>query len=153
MDSLIATILTSSATSALVAWFIRHRELIKQEQWRLKRDACLEALEIVDAVYSHAVWSDGRAPVRQAVDTAKARACFNKLVLSCSGMSVVKAFESALSLSTSGSPSPAMTPEKLVVLRNAIRRELGFGNDLEFKGSLAWIARLSADEKANESPK
>jgi len=57
---------------------------ITEQRWTLRRDTCLEALEVVDAQFTHMDWGAiGVDVTSQPVDITKARSVMNKLVLTC----------------------------------------------------------------------
>ena len=100
-------------------------------------NACLYALSIVDGSFSNTPWGT-IIPDKQTFSTEKARECYNKLAVTCDSEKVLGAYKKCLGLST-----PA-TPDSIVDLRNAIRKELDYGK--EFDGAdrdKAWIANLS----------
>ncbi|MEJ2611368.1 MAG: hypothetical protein P8179_15120 [Candidatus Thiodiazotropha sp.] len=143
---LIGTILTASVTSgivtALVSWFIKVRERDELRRWEIKREACLDALRIIDARFSDYDWKDSNGnPIKidkgEKISTGEIRSCFNKLVLSCEESDVPECFEKCLNLNLSEDATAPLNMNDVVPLRNAIRKELGFGEELITK--LSWI--------------
>ena len=113
---------------------------------KIKREACLEALAVVDAFLSNQSWTtqDGKPlPVHvQPIDIAKARDCYNRLALTCQNQAVIDKYIGALGLHAPGTPVKKISGDAIVDLRNAMRAELGFGKDLKLDRSLAWIGTL-----------
>jgi hypothetical protein len=125
---------------------LQETQRVNQEKWVLRREACLEALEVVDAQMAHMQWQMNGAqvtPQRVAVDIAKARAVMNKLILTCEGADVVTLYIRALGLRTPDEPPQTMSPDTIHDLRLAIRAELEFGPDFPFDRRKAWIVSLS----------
>jgi len=147
--NLLSTILTAVITSGLVttvlSWYLKSRELGDQRRWEIKREACLEALEIIDARFADYDWiSDGTHPKVDAQDfvsTAKIRSCFNRLVLACNDSRVPQLFEKCLNLQISNKEPQPLDIGTVVELRNAIRKELGFGKNLSTE--VSWIQYIN----------
>lgn len=119
---------------------------IRQARWEIKRQACLEALAVVDAVYSHMGWKIDGKPVEVAqekVDVAAARAVMNKLALACDGTESLEAYMKALAVGPPHGAGSTITGDVINGLRNAARKELGFGNELALDREMAWIANLA----------
>ncbi len=124
---------------------IQEMSRIKQARWEIKRQACLEALSVVDAVYSNTEWHFGEhTPViaRQKVDVGTARAAMNKLALACDDVGVLRAYAKALGLHEPGEEMH-LNPASINDLRNAARHELGFGRELSLDPAKAWIGSLT----------
>ena len=75
------------------------------------------------------------------IPTAKIRSCFNRLVLSCKDSSVPQEFERCLNLDMGKKDSAQFSMDSVVKLRNAIRKELGFGKELST--DLIWIKYIN----------
>jgi hypothetical protein len=107
--NLLYTILTAIITSGLVTtvltWYLKSRELGDQRRWEIKREACLEALEIIDARFADYEWNSNgprlRVDAQGPVSTAKIRSCFNRLVLACNDSKVPQLYEKCLHLQVS----------------------------------------------------
>ncbi len=121
---------------------------IRESKRSLKHEACLNALSVIDADFSHRDWIVEGKKIddinQQEIDISKARACHSQLALSCDDPKIVEAYVNIL---TSQNQSPSNPTESLNELRNLIRTELGFGNKIEFNKDQAWIAKLSAAPK------
>lgn len=119
---------------------LRNSETVSQARWEIKRQACLEALRVVDTFFSHQSWQGVSKPAETqgSIDVAKARECYNALALSCNSEEVLQQFKRCLGLS-----SEPIRADMIVDLRNEIRRELEFGQEVDLDRTSAWIARLS----------
>ena len=125
---------------------IKEIENVQQARWELKYRACLDALEIVDAFLSNWLKDvNGVAPVRQPADTLKARECYSRLVLTCQNPEVTEAFLKVMF------PTPQTNnvdiTDNLNGLRDAVRKELGFGESINPSREAAWFVRLSGDNR------
>lgn len=119
---------------------LKQKDLIKQEQWKLKRDACFNALNIADALLSNYKYpnvKDGDIKPGK-VTTEEVRKCFNDLACSCQETLVIDLLKKIMYESVS--------PDIIVDLRNAVRQELDFGNQIFDKDrDKAFVAKVGAD--------
>jgi hypothetical protein len=121
---------------------IRGEELVRQARWEIKREACLKALAIIDARWSHVAWT---GPNGDALDVEKqdapkidaVRDCLNRLYLSCSSEEVPRTYKRCLGVY--GSFDGAAISE----LRSAVREELEFGKLQNMEPETAFVGRLS----------
>ena len=149
--------LSSGAGTALIAFLakdwlaVRIKSAIDREAYigraafDLKRSACLDALQIVDAVFSQFAWEeDGKKlkNTKQELSIAVARMAYNQLALTCKNPRIVELYGRAIGLRAAGDPQLDMTADLIVDLRNAMREELGFGSSLDFDRTKSWIATL-----------
>ena len=145
MNNVISTVLvamiTSGAVTAVLNAFLRSKEIGEQRRWEIKREACLEALQIVDSRFADYDWKMGEKSAaidgQDFIPTANIRSCFNRLALTCKDSTVPQLFENCLNLSVDGREPEPLNMTTVVTLRNAIRKELGFGKDLETR--VSWI--------------
>ena len=119
---------------------IRSSDLVRQARWEIKRQACLEALRVVDTFLSHQNWQGVEKPLEPqgSIDVAKARECYNALALSCTSDEVLRNYKRCLGLA-----KEPLRGDLIVDLRNAIRKELEFGQEIDSDRANAWIGRLS----------
>ena len=133
-------------------------ELISQTRWEIKRQTCLEALEVVDTAFSHISWeypSDMTQPIsgptlQETADIAKARACHNKLAITCDSNKVIEKYLACLGIYSGVGPGRVVVHmDSIVELREAIREELKFSIP-ELDRTLVWISTIptSNPEKA-----
>ncbi len=147
-----AIVLTFVLTFLFRDWLAQRLKAAIEEEFRtreaaskIKREACLEALAVVDAFLSNQSWTqDGKPlPVHvQPIDIAMARDCYNRLALTCQNQAVIDKYLDALGLHVPGTPAKQVSGDAIVDLRNAMRAELGFGIELKLDRSLAWIGTL-----------
>ena len=123
---------------------MEHEALVKRSAFEIKRDACLEALAIIDAAFSQRDWhQQGNAlkVIKQPLDISKARGCHSKLSLICDSPEIPLQFLKTLGMGTDEDRRTAPT-DHLNRLRNLMRRELGFGRECVLDPQLAWIGAL-----------
>jgi hypothetical protein len=126
---------------------VRAQESVVNTKWEIKRDACLKALDIVDAFWANIEWTGKDAKGKEidasAIEKQDApaieyiRSCYNSLALSCDGDSVLREYKRCLQITGD------FKGDAIVDLRNAIRKELGFGADIDFDRATAFIGRVN----------
>lgn len=119
---------------------LKQKDLINQEQWKHKRDACFNALNIADCILSNKTYPNVKAgdikPGK--ITTEEVRKCFNELACSCKETTVIDLLKKILYGSVS--------PDIIVDLRNAVRIELEFGNQAFDKDrDQAFVGKIGAD--------
>jgi len=119
---------------------LKQKDLINQEQWKLKRDACFNALNIADALLSNYEYpnvKDGDIKPGK-ITTEEVRKCFNDLACSCQETKVIDLLKKIMFESVS--------PDIIVDLRNAVRKELDFGNEVfDTDRDKAFVGKVGAD--------
>ena len=134
-------------------WFaVRIKNAIEKEAYiqrsahELKRQACLDALDVVDAAMSQLEWKDDKGNVlpvaKQELNIDSARGAFNQLALTCANPEIVEKYVEALGIRTPDEPPITSRGDLIVDLRNKMRTELGFGEPLDFDRRKAWIGNL-----------
>jgi hypothetical protein len=100
---------------------LKETERLKQERWILKRIACLKALDIADAMLSNYKYPNVKEAdiVKVSVSTQEVRKCFNELACTCDTPEVIELLKTIL--------YGSVTPDIIVDLRRAVRKELEFG--------------------------
>ena len=124
---------------------IRQIESVNQERWKIKRDACIKALNIANAILSNYEYPnvDSKDIVRQEIATSEVRACFNDLACSCDTPDVIDELKRIL--------RGQVRPDAIVDLRSAVRRELGFGKEVvDTDRDDAFVGRVISDPAADE---
>ena len=126
---------------------VKAQESVTQTKWEIKRDACLKALDIINALWSNIEWKGkdvkGRDIDTSAIEKQKpppieeVRNCSNSLALSCDTDAVLREYKRCLNFSGN------VEADAIVDLRNAIRKELGFGADIDFDRANAFIGRVN----------
>jgi hypothetical protein len=120
---------------------IRDNESVAQAKRQMKHDACLEALSVIDSFFSH-FFKDIK-PTPQLADSSKAREAHSKLILACDNSQIVELYTEILCGPIEGKRAPPT--DQLNELRNLIRRELGFGNDVNLDRDRAWLGKIVGD--------
>lgn len=127
---------------------------LQRERWQIKRESCLRALDIIDRVLTNVLWSDQTRPAdsiaikRLPVDTQEARDVMNRLILSCDHYQVVVLFLKAIGINENGEMSDPDL-QALQELRNVIRKELGFGEEIYLPSDIAWLTFVLGDDIAD----
>jgi len=112
----------------------------KNEVWVMKRNACLKALELANAVlsnYEYENLSTGSiVPQQQSIEFA--RSCFNELACTCEGSEVLEQLKKIMSGNG--------TVDLIVDLRNAVRKELGFEKEsIDLDRDSAFLGKINCD--------
>ncbi|MBT4821830.1 MAG: hypothetical protein HOJ57_41955 [Lentisphaerae bacterium] len=114
---------------------------VQHTRWTMKRDACLQAMRVLDGLWSNRAWvgldsnGDPLGPdtlERQAApDIAEVRECCNVLALTCDTGTPLQLFKACALTAANGAT--------YVDLRNAFREELGFGEGIDFDRANAFV--------------
>lgn len=144
--TIITAIVTSGIVTAAVNWYLRSRERDEQRRWELKRAACLDALRIIDCRFADYDWKDAegqslKIDSQEFVSTGEIRSCFNRLILACKDKEVPVIFEKCLNLNLGNGKAGSLNMNEVTNLRNAIRKELGFGKELTT--TVSWIKYIN----------
>jgi len=124
---------------------ISREQAILDAKYKLKHQACIEALTLIDAIFSHQIKNPGIA--KQYMTTEQARQCHSKLILACENPAIANRFnEIVVNLQKEHTSSEAPT-DLLNEFRNLIRRELGFGEELVPDRETAWIGNVVCDKE------
>ena len=147
--TIIVAIITSGAVTALLNSLLKSKEINEQRRWEIKREACLEGLEIIDSRFADYDWKANGESIKvdkqNFIPTAKIRSCFNRLALACNDSNVPRLFEKCLNLNIDDKEAESLRINTIVSLRNAIRKELGFGEDITTK--VSWITFINWKHK------
>ncbi|MEO7665481.1 MAG: hypothetical protein ABIU97_00430, partial [Dehalococcoidia bacterium] len=117
-----------------------------EQGWLIKRDACLKALTVANAVLSNQSYSNipQEHIVPQTETVANARACLDALACSCEGPEVIDELKKIM--------FGQVGPDAIVDLRAAVRRELGFASHtVDTDREKAFIGRLNCDPATTDS--
>jgi hypothetical protein len=92
----------------------------RNELWITKKDACLKAMNLANAILSNYEYqNEKKEKIKPQFETVEsARACYNELACTCESSDVLD----QLKVIVAG----AVSPDAIVDLRNAVRKELGF---------------------------
>ncbi|MFJ4349655.1 hypothetical protein ACIPZ5_02000 [Pseudomonas sp. NPDC089428] len=114
----------------------------------VKLEACLNALAILDAHFSHIQWNaDMKPPQKQMATIREAREAHSKLILTCDDIELVNLFCEILFQKSNTQP----LTDQLNKFRNLVRRELGFGGEKELDRNTAWIATIVFSEDPSKA--
>ena len=116
----------------------------ESKKYELKYNACIEALRLVDAHLSHSISTPEIEPTKQTASIEEARSCHNQLILSCESTELISTFNSIMF----GFSSSIAPTDELNNFRNAIRRELNFGDELSLDRNQAWFAKVNFDKSS-----
>lgn len=111
----------------------------RQEVWLIKKDACMKAFKLANAVLSNYnyIGFDNNNIVPQLISIEEARECIDNLACSCDGKEVIAVLKRIL-FEKKGSA------DIIVDLRNAVRKELGFTlEQVDDDREKAFIAKLN----------
>ncbi len=164
MDELLS-IISGGVTGALVVWLARewisvrlkdsikheyntkleqfkeelkNQQRISESKWQLKYEACMQALELSDALLSNMDFS-GIAEgvmVKEEVKTEDVRDCINKLACACDDKEVLQTFKQIVI-------GRDIRLDIVVDLRNRVRNELGFSElNIDTDRDTSFIARI-----------
>jgi len=128
------------ACIAILAWVLNERGKRYEERWKMKREACIQALKIANGVLSNYRYPNVPEDQikKEEVDTFEARRCLDTLACTCKNPEVINEFKKILFGNVS--------PDAIVDLRNAVRKELGFGwRKIDQDRDKAFIGKLGAD--------
>jgi len=127
---------------------IEENKLVFQRKYQLKHEACLDALSLIDAHLSHALQAakDGDI-IKQYATTEHARTVHNKLILSCEDNSILNKYEEIMFGGASAGKQQTPPTDLLNEFRNLIRKELGYGRDLELNREKAWFGKVGFEPK------
>lgn len=112
----------------------------KNAVWLTKKDACLKALNVANAVLSHYQYSNvpegGIVPQKESIESI--RACFNELACTCEDPDVIKQLKKIV--------LEPVSPDSIVDLRSAVRKELGFKNiSIDIDRKHAFVGKINCD--------
>ena len=116
-------------------------------KYKLKYQACTNALSIIDANLSHTlIPPDGVTITKQFASAEEVRTCHNNLILSCESTALINKFSEIMF-----GPQPdtkAVPPtDQLNEFRNMVRDELNFGAHLELDRDRAWFGTMVSEPK------
>ncbi len=133
---------TFPAFVAIVVWWLNERSKRKWEKWIIKKEACLKALNLANAIlsnYEYQAVKKGEI-VPQYTTIEEARSCFNELACTCDTSDVLESLKKIMFSS--------VTPAAIVDLRNAVRKELGVSNHpIDLDKEKAFIGKINCMAK------
>jgi hypothetical protein len=116
----------------------------KNEVWVMKRNACLKALDLANAVLSNYKYSnlsqEDIVPQQESIESA--RSCFNELACTCENSEVIDQLKVILFENVS--------PDAIVDLRSAVRKELGFETEsIDSDRKNSFLSKINCDTAKN----
>lgn len=136
--------IAAPAFTAIVAWILNERSKRKWEKWQIKKDACLKALNLANAVLSNYEYENVNKgnilPQYESIENA--RSCFNELACTCEGPEVINALKKIM--------FDRVSPDAIVDLRNAVRKELKFSNKtIDSDREKAFVGKINCEKRKN----
>lgn len=137
--SIICVVITGYVTTQSMQVEAREKE---------KRDALLQALEVVDMVYANTKFNDMPEPKIRPWDIQKARGAVNKILVFCDDPeATITAFENSIGLHNPMLDRPrSFSANAINAFRREVARELGVKEKRFFNEKNAWIYRLPGTE-------
>lgn len=146
--TLVLSVASSSVTAAAVSFMLERRRVT----WNAKREACLDALEIVNGLFSHVTWNENGKdlPVleQDRPRIADIRRCHNELAFMCRDPEVLANYLRCFNFR--GSSNGNLPGDAVDDLRDAVRRELGLKKVLIRNREWSFIG--SVDQAVTETP-
>ncbi len=131
---------------------IEEYKLIFQKKYQLKHEACLDALSLIDAHFSHTLTPpNGGEIAKQYATTEHARTVHNKLILSCEDKNILQKYEEIMFGSSAVGEEQSPPTDLLNEFRNLVRSELGYGIDLQLNREKAWFGKVGFEPKKENS--
>jgi len=117
---------------------LKNRQRAEESKWKLKYDACMQALDLADAMISNMSITgiDAGVMIRESVKTEDVRDCINKLACACDSGEVLNIFKKIVM-------GNGISLDVVVDLRNEVRKELGFSKTvIDIDRETSFIARI-----------
>lgn len=120
-------------------------QMVESEKRKLKHMALLESLRMVDAFYSHILTeNDQKNPTKQYATIEEVRDCHNNLILSVDNPDIIKMFLKIMFPNDNDLIPPT---DRLNDYRNMIRKELGYGKEINLNRDNAWFGTIGFDKR------
>lgn len=134
--------ISAPAAFATIAWLFNERSKRQWDLWKLKKEACLRALNIANAVLSNFEYSNVKKgdiiPQHESIENV--RACLNELACTCEHPDVINSLKRILFESVS--------PAEILKLRSAVRKELRMSNRaVDTDEVKAFVGKINCDKK------
>lgn len=122
---------------------IQNNQEIEKQKRELKYNALLNSLNLIDAHLSHHSPANGQLKItKQYASAEEARNCHNNLILSCDNTETLDLF-SRIMFGPKESERDTIPPTTLLNrYRNMVRKELGFGSEIQLDEKRAWVAKV-----------
>jgi hypothetical protein len=138
---------TFPALIAIIVWWLNERSKRKWEKWNIKKDACLKALNLANAVLSNYEYQNlKKGDIEPQYTTIEeARSCFNELACTCDTSTVIEELKKIMFDSS-------VTPAAIVELRNAVRKELKFSDQvIDIDQDKAFVGKINCLENKSHN--
>jgi hypothetical protein len=133
--------IAAPAFIAVLAWFLNERSKREWERWQIKKEACLKALNVANAVLSNYEYQNVKKGdiMPQYASIESIRSCFNELACTCDGPEVINQLKKIM--------FDKVSPDAIVDLRNAVRKELKFSKKtIDSDREKAFVAKVNCAE-------
>ncbi len=136
--------IAAPASFGIFAWLFNERSKREWERWQLKKSACLNALNIANAVISNFGYENVKSGdiKAQYATIETVRACHNDLAIICDSPDVLNQLKHIM--------FGKGTPAEIVSLRAAVRKELGMGKQIDLDTDKAFIGKINCEEPKTE---
>ena len=119
---------------------IQNKQEVEKQKRQLKYDALLNSLTLIDAHLSQVlIPQEGQKIIKQYATTEEARQCHNNLILTCENDEVLELFSRIMFGPKEQSTDEEPLTDLLNEYRNLVRKELGFGIELDLDRNRAWF--------------
>lgn len=126
---------------------IQNGQEVEKLKRELKYKAVLTSLNLIDALLSHVlIPGPGQQIVKQYATTEEARSCHNNLILTCEDTKILDLFSLIMFGPKDASIKATPPTDLLNQYRNLVRKELGFGSDLELDRERAWFGKAGFEK-------
>lgn len=127
---------------------IQNNQAIEQQKRELKYNALLNSLNLIDAHLSHFLLPTGQQKItKQYASTEEVRKCHNNLILSCENTEILDLF-SRIMFGPKGLETDTVPPTTLLnKYRNMVRKELGFGSEIQLDEERAWVGHVNFEKE------
>ncbi len=118
--------------------------MIAETKFKLKHEALLGSLVVLDGYFSSVLVEFGKPPAaKQYSSINDVRQCHSKLLLTCDSAELVNTFVSLMFPCENDTTSPTV---KLNHYRRLVRKELGFGDGFNFSEDCAFVSTISFEK-------
>jgi hypothetical protein len=143
LESVVVPLISGSFAAVVVALFVERRRVT----WTAKREACLDALEIVNGIFANRPWTitggESMAVSPQSPPSiAEVRRCHNALAITCRRTDVIEYYLKCVFEDNVGG-------DTIDDLRDAVRKECGLGwKRLDRDRARSFLGRIAGTAEA-----
>jgi len=129
---------------------IQNEQNIVKQKRELKYNAILHTLSLIDAHLSNNLkQEDGQKIVKKFATTQEVRECHNSLILTCESKEKLDIFIRIMFGQESMNTADKNQTIVLNEYHNVVRKELGFGKELDLDEEKAWFGYINFEEGPN----